>query len=127
MALFKLHEMELQMKHRLLVMNGQRITQINQDGVWRNIKVDKAGPLKPGIYNLYIAQKVDKAKRYDSMVVYADGNNVYQQVGKSIVMHARSDFDRVPEVGLPKCISYDDHGNAVVTTGAISPRQKRSD
>ncbi len=114
------------MKHRLLVMNGQRIIQVNQDGIWRNIKVDKAGSLKPGIYNLYTAQKVDKTKRYDSVIVYTDGNNVYQQVGRSMVTHARSDFDRVPEVGLPKSISYDDNGKAVVATGAKPFKQRRT-
>lgn len=48
------------MKERLLVMNGQRIVQAEKDGAWTNQKVDKAGALKPGIYNLYTAQAADK-------------------------------------------------------------------
>ncbi len=43
-------------------MNGQRIVQTEQEGSWVNKKVDKAITLKPGIYNLYTAQPVDKAK-----------------------------------------------------------------
>ena len=35
------------MKQRLLVMNGQRIVQAEQEGAWANQKVDKAGALKP--------------------------------------------------------------------------------
>ena len=48
------------MKQRLLVMNGQRIVQAEQEGAWANQKVDKAGALKPGMYNLYMAQQADK-------------------------------------------------------------------
>ena len=48
------------MKNRLLVMNGQRIFQIEEGGMWRNEKVDKAGLLKPGIYNLYLAGSAER-------------------------------------------------------------------
>jgi hypothetical protein len=41
------------MKQRLLVMNGQKIVQHEQEGRWLNDKVEKAGLVKPGIYNLY--------------------------------------------------------------------------
>ena len=39
------------MKQRLLVMNGQKILQHEQEGRWQNDKVEKAGLVKPGIYN----------------------------------------------------------------------------
>jgi hypothetical protein len=32
------------MKQRLLVMNGQKIVQHEQEGRWQNDKVEKAGP-----------------------------------------------------------------------------------
>ena len=51
------------MKERLLVMNGQRIVQAEKDGAWTNQKVDKAGALKPGIYNLYTAQAAEADPR----------------------------------------------------------------
>lgn len=71
------------MKQRLLVMNGQRIVQTEQEGAWANQKVDKAGALKPGIYNLYMAQQADKKQTHDGVIVHADNNQVYQQVGKT--------------------------------------------
>lgn len=74
------------MKQRLLVMNGQRILQGESDGAWTSQKVDKAGTLKPGIYNIYTAEPVDKSQRYDGVIVYADKNSVYQQIGKKFVM-----------------------------------------
>ena len=53
------------MKQRLLVMNGQKIVQHEQEGRWQNDKVEKAGPVKPGIYNLYLASQPDKTKTHD--------------------------------------------------------------
>lgn len=44
---------------------GQRILRSEQEGAWTNRKVDKAGALKSGIYNLYPAEQADKAKRYE--------------------------------------------------------------
>jgi hypothetical protein len=71
------------MKQRLLVMNGQRIVQHEQEGQWQNDKVDRAGTVKPGIYNLYLASQADKTKTHDGVVLYADKESVFQQVGKS--------------------------------------------
>ena len=102
------------MKQRLLVMNGQRILQTEQDGAWANQRVDKAGALKPGIYNLYLAKEVDKSQRHDGVIVYADDNKIYQQIGKTFVMHATLDFDTVNDVGRARSISYDAQGKAVV-------------
>lgn len=114
------------MKQRLLVMNGQRIVQTEQGGAWTNQKVDKAGTLKPGIYNLYMAQKADKSQRHDGVIVHADNNNIYQQVGKNFVMHDRQNFDKVPEIGSAKSITYNDQGKAVVSAEAAKLSRGRS-
>jgi len=114
------------MKQRLLVMNGQRIVQTEQEGAWANQKVDKAGALKPGIYNLYMAQQADKKQTHDGVIVHADNNQVFQQIGKNFVMHARSDFDKVPEIGSAKSISYSAQGKAVVAAEAPNLTRGRS-
>ena len=106
------------MKQRLLVMNGQRIVQHEQEGQWQNDKVDKAGIVKPGIYNLYLASQADKSKTHDGVVVYADKESVFQQVGKSYVKHARSDFDKVPEIGSNSSIKYEE-GRAVTSVLSV--------
>jgi hypothetical protein len=102
------------MKQRLLVMNGQRIVQAEQGGTWTNQKVDKAGALKPGFYNLYTAKPADKAQRHDGVIAHIDDNSIYQQVGKNLVVHSKSDFNKVPDIGSIKSISYDEHGKAKV-------------
>lgn len=115
------------MKQRLLVMNGQRIVQDKQEGAWTTKKVDKAGVLKPGIYNLYMAKEADKSQKYDGMIVHSDSNNVYQQIGKNLfVMHERKNFDEVPEIGALKSITYDAQGRAMVATEALKLSRGRS-
>lgn len=114
------------MKQRLLVMNGQRIVQTEQGGAWTNQKVDKAGDMKPGIYNLYMAQQADKSQRHDGMIVHADSNSVYQQIGKNFVMHSRSDFDKVPDIGSAKSITYNAQGKAQVSAEAVKLGRSRS-
>lgn len=114
------------MKHRLLVMNGQKIVQTENAGAWTNKKVDKAGSLKPGIYNIYMAKNADKSQRHDGTIVHADSDSIYQQVGKNFVMHARPDFDKVPEIGSAKSISYDVSGKAQVSAESVKLSRGRT-
>jgi hypothetical protein len=114
------------MKQRLLVMNGQRIVQSEQGGAWTIEKVDKAGAIKPGIYNLHTALPADKSQRYVGVILHTDNDNVYQQVGKTLVMHARSDFDRGQIIGSEKSVAYDTQGKAIVTTEVVKLSRGRS-
>lgn len=114
------------MKQRLVVMNGQRILQSEHEGAWKNQKVDKAGELKPGIYNIYMAEKADKSKQYDGVVVHTDNDNVYQKIDKKFVMHSRQDFDIAPVMGSAKSISYNNQGKAVISAEAATLSRGRS-
>lgn len=106
------------MKQRLLVMNGQRIVQSEQDGRWQNEKVEKAFEVKPGIYSLYSAVAADKAKEHIGTILHVDKAAVYQQVGREIVKHERADFDKPPDVGHLKSISYK-QGRANIGISAV--------
>lgn len=106
------------MKQRLLVMNGQRLVQSEQGGQWNTDKVEKAGSVKPGIYNIHLSSQADKAKAHDGVIVHTDKDHVYQQVGKSFVMHNRADFDKLPDIGANSSVKYDG-GKAVVTASSI--------
>ena len=105
------------MKQRLLVMNGQKIVQHEQEGRWQNDKVEKAGLVKPGIYNLYLASQADKTKTHDGVILHVDRDSVFQQVGKSIIKHDRVDFVKAPAIGSHSSITYD-QGNAVVSAAS---------
>jgi hypothetical protein len=39
-------------------------------------KWTKPALLKPGIYNLYLAEQADKTKRYDGVIVHVDSNHI---------------------------------------------------
>ena len=71
------------MKIRLIVMNGQRMIQREEEGKWQNHKVEKAGAIKPGIYNVYLATPAERRKTYkEGVIVHAEDDAVYQQVGR---------------------------------------------
>lgn len=108
-------------------MNGQRIVQTEQEGTWINKKVDKAITLKPGIYNLYTAQPVDKGKPSEGVVVHVDQEDIYQQTSKNnFILHSRKDFNLVPDIGISNTISYNDDGKAVVKVGPLKLNRTRS-
>jgi len=115
------HDRSAEMKERLLVMNGQRIVQSEQEpGKWHTEHVDKAGSVKPGIYNIYQAKQADKATTHDGVILHADKQHIYQQVGKEFIKHERADFDKVPEIGGAKSVTYDQStGRAVVAAATM--------
>ncbi|WP_456293344.1 KfrB domain-containing protein [Pseudomonas sp. AK106] len=108
------------MKQRLLVMNGQKLVQDeNAPGKWETVNVEKAGALKPAIYNIHQSRQADKTAAHSGVIVHANKDSVYQQIGREFVQHNRSDFDKVPEIGSAKTITYSqDAGRAKVDTPA---------
>lgn len=95
------------MKQRLLELNGYRLLQNQNAGQWDVDKVDKAGALKPGIYNIHLATPADKTKIHDGIVLYADKDFVYQQVGKTFVRHEGAAFHVLPAPGMRCKIRYE--------------------
>ncbi|SFU67788.1 cell filamentation protein [Nitrosospira multiformis] len=112
-------------KERILVMNGQRLLQQEQGLEWTTKKVSKAGRLKPGIYNAYLAKDADPTLQHNGIVFHANGIYVYQQIGQNIVRHSSQAFDSVPEYGKPVSISYQ-QGKALVVDTALSQGRKLS-
>ena len=114
------------MKLRLLVMNGQCSLQQEDQGQWRNSKVEKARGVKPGIYNIYTANPADKTKAHSGIILYADKTTVYQQVGKGqYITHERTDFAKLPATGETKSIRYSAEGKVVVSEAALVQKQAR--
>ncbi len=112
-------------KQRLLVMNGQRLLQTAQAGSWATSKVDRAGTLKPGIYDLHLSKIADKSKGYDGPMLFADSASVYQKAGKDIVKHDRASFAKLPEPGADFSVRYDGE-NVLVTATTVSLVRGRS-
>ncbi len=86
----------------------------------------RRGGVKPGIYNIYTANPVDKTKEHSGIILYADKMTIYQQVGKGqYINHERADFAKLPVTGETKPISYSAEGNAVVSEAALVQKQTR--
>ncbi|EXI72048.1 MAG: hypothetical protein AW07_03465 [Candidatus Accumulibacter sp. SK-11] len=79
--------------------------------------MEKAGPVKPGIYNLYLASPPDKTKTHDGVILHVDRDSVFQQVGKNVVKHDRVDFAKTPSIGSHSSITYD-QGKAIASTAS---------
>jgi cell filamentation protein len=94
------------MKQRLLVMNGQRLVQIEREGQWSTEKVEKAAGVKPGIYNIYLAVDADKVRAHQGTILHTDQDHVYQQIGKGFVRHLLADFTSAPDIGINASVSY---------------------
>jgi hypothetical protein len=103
------------LKQRILVMNGQRLVETQKESEWTTTDVAKAGPLKPGIYNIYLASQADKSKSHDGAILHIDKDHVYQQIGKAFVKHNAADFSKLPEIGSNLSIKYDDSGKTIVS------------
>lgn len=106
------------MKQRLLVMNGQLLVQSEQGGQWNTDKVEKAGAIKPGIYNIHLSAPADMAQTQSGIIIYADREFVFQQVGKNFVKHERNNFDKVPDIGSHSSVKYED-GKAIVSRSSL--------
>jgi hypothetical protein len=114
------------MKQRLVVMNGQCSMQQEDQGKWRNVKVEKARGVKPGIYNIFTANKADKTTQYSGVILFTDKVTVYQQIGKGqYITHDRADFAKLPVSGEMKSISYSTEGKAVVSDATLGQKQSR--
>lgn len=113
------------MKQRLLVMNGQKLLQSERAGEWQVDKVERAGTIRPGIYNLYLSTPADQASAHVGVVVHADSQFVYQQVGKTFVRHERTRFAQVPTFGAHVSIRYRDE-HATVAAATVKQGRKLS-
>lgn len=113
------------MKQRLLVMNGQKLVQNEQAaGKWETVGVEKAGGLSPAIYNIHLSQQADKTASHSGVIVHANKESIYQQVGRNFVQHSRADFDKVPEIGSAKTITYDASSGRAKVDSAVQGQSR---
>ena len=111
-------------KDRIIVMNGSKLIESQKpDKSWDTKKVEPAGKLRAGIYNIFSAQDAgDKATQ--GMVVHADKDFVYQMVAQNrFVKHSSKKFEKVPDIGLNVAI---ESKNGKASTTTLSGSKTRS-
>ncbi|HMY90357.1 MAG: conjugal transfer protein TraO [Gammaproteobacteria bacterium] len=99
-------------KLRMIVMNGQKILQTQNNNEWETIgtikKVDEG--IKPGVYNIYLATAPIDKNQYQGQIIYIDKENsvFYQQVKKDFIVHQLNAVDGKPIAGKDVVIAYDE-------------------
>lgn len=116
------------MNERMVVMNGSRIFQHQDQGKWVNSKVQEAGSVKPGIYRLHSARAASRDADHSGQVIHADRDSVYQNTTKGLVRHDARRFDKgaVPLIGSTAKISYNESGRAQVQDAARERSRSRN-
>ena len=115
-------------KLRMIVMNGQKILQAQNNNEWETMgtikKVDKG--IKPGVYNIYLAKTPVDKNQYEGQIIHIDKDNAvfYQQVNKDFIMHQLSAVDGKPVAGKDVAITYD--GDKATLTLIDALKNKRS-
>lgn len=98
--------MENHEKMRVVVMNKSHLLEAEENGKWVIQKVSQAPEeLKPGVYLLHTAKVAAEGSSHAGQIIYKDDKAVYQKSGMSMVKHAVSSFEKVPEIGETLIIS----------------------
>ena len=99
-------------KLRMIVMNGQKILQTQNNNEWETVGTIKKADegIKPGVYNIYLAKMPVDKKQYEGQIIYIDKENAvfYQQVKKDFVVHQLNAVDGKPVAGKDVVITYDE-------------------
>ena len=115
-------------KLRMIVVNGQKILQTQNNNEWETTgtikKVDEG--IKPGVYNIYLARTPVDKNQYEGKIIYIDKENAvfYQQVKKDIIVHQLKAIEGKPVAGKDVVIAYD--GEKATLTLIDALKNKRS-
>lgn len=114
-------------KLRIVVMNGQKIIQALINNEWETtgtIKKAEEG-IKPGIYNIYLAQTPEDKKQYEGRILYIDKKNevFYQQAGKDFIIYKLNTFSGKPVAGKDVVIEYDGENAQLTQTDALKKKK----
>ena len=115
--------MKTPQKQRIIVMNGQKILQTQNNNEWETtgaIKKAEEG-IKPGIYNIYLAKETSDKNQYEGQILLVDKDNgvFYQQVKKDFIVHQLKSADTKPVAGKDVVVQYDEDKAALTQMDAI--------
>ena len=103
--------MKTPQKQRIIVMNGQKILQTQNNNEWETtgaIKKAEEG-IKPGVYNIYLSKEPGDNNQYEGKILLIDKDNgvFYQQVKKDFIVHQLKAIDGKPVAGKDMVVRYD--------------------
>ena len=123
-------------KERLVVSNGSKRIETEDNGQWTAYRVQDKGNLQNGVYPLHEAKSIkpDSKGQHVGTIIHVDKNSVYQDQGdKGIAKFDRHAFSKAPEIGRAATINYE-YGRTTVneykfepgTAAAIASVEKRA-
>ncbi|MCC8996073.1 MAG: conjugal transfer protein TraO [Nitrosomonas sp.] len=116
-------------KLRMVVMNGQKILQSQNNNEWETVgtikKVDDG--TKPGVYNIYLAKAPVDKKSYEGKIIHIDKDNAifYQQVNNDYIVHQLNTVDGKPVAGKDVAITYNGEKAALTLIEALKNKRTR--
>ena len=116
-------------KLRMVVMNGQKILQTQNNNEWETVgtikKVEEG--IKPGVYNIYLAKTPVDKNQYEGQIIHIDKENAvfYQQVNNDYIVHQLSAVDGKPVAGKDVAIIYDGEKAALTLIEALKNKRTR--
>ena len=119
--------MTIPAKLRMIVMNGQKILQTQNNNEWETIgtikKVDEG--IKPGVYNIYLAKTPVDKNQYEGQIIHVDKENAifYQQVKKDFIVHQLKATYGKPVAGKDVAIQYDGEKSTLTLIDALKNKR----
>ena len=119
--------MKTPQKQRIIVMNGQKILQTQNNNEWETtgaIKKAEEG-IRPGVYNIYLAKEPSDKNQYEGTILLVDKDNgvFYQQVKKDFIVHQLNSVDGKPVAGKDVVVRYDGKKAALTQTDTLKKKK----
>ncbi len=92
------------MKTRILIMNGQKLTEQFIDNYWETQAVEKT-MCNAGAYSLDEAILAAKKNKYTGRILHIDEHHVYQTVGGKLIKHIKSDIPTLDDIAQDKYVA----------------------
>ena len=119
--------MKTPQKQRIIVMNGQKILQTQNNNEWETTgAINKAEEgIRPGVYNIYLAKEPSDKNQYEGTILLIDKDNgvFYQQSNKDFIVHQLKAVDGKLVAGKDVVVKYD--GEKAALTQINSLKNKR--
>lgn len=119
--------MKTPQKQRIIVMNGQKILQTQNNNEWETtgaIKKAEEG-IRPGVYNIYLVKEPSDKNQYEGTILLIDKDNgvFYQQVKKDFIVHQLNSVDGKPVAGKDVVVRYDGKKAALTQTDTLKKKK----
>ena len=95
------------MKYKILVLNGQRLVERFEDNKWKTVRSYKAGSLKGGIYNIFMAKDGNINEVIEGILVHSTKEEIFLRCNFGFVRYDIPQKFKLPEIGSAVTVMFD--------------------